>query len=94
MRAHSYSLDLTDELSISAAVNDAVSDLGALTTLVHAAGPHVPMTHLSRVTSPAFFTEQLTNQEAEGGGGGLGGRHSSHSSTPPCLRCVHLRVRW
>ncbi len=83
MRAHSYSLDLTDELSISAAVNDAVSDLGTLTTLVHAAGPHVPMTHLSRVT-PAFFTEQL-NQEP---------RRSSPSSTPPCLRCVHPRVRW
>ena len=60
--AYSYSLDLTDELSISSAVRDAVSDLGTLTTLVHAAGPHVPMTHLSRVT-PAFFTEQL-NQEA------------------------------
>lgn len=60
--AYSYSLDLTDELSISSAVRDAVSDLGALTTLVHAAGPHVPMTHLSRVT-PAFFTEQL-NQAA------------------------------
>lgn len=27
VRAHSYSLDLTDELSISAAVNDAVDDL-------------------------------------------------------------------
>lgn len=60
--AHSYPLDLDREASITGAVTAALDDLGSLTTLVHAAGPHIPMTHLSRVT-PADFREQL-NQEA------------------------------
>ncbi|GAA0733596.1 SDR family oxidoreductase [Dactylosporangium roseum] len=36
---------------------------GPIHTLVHAAGPHVPMLHLSRVT-PARFHEQLTQDVA------------------------------
>ncbi|MCJ0903045.1 SDR family NAD(P)-dependent oxidoreductase [Rhodococcus sp. ARC_M6] len=60
--AHSYQMNLDREGSITAAASAAINDLESLTTLVHAAGPHVPMTHLSRVT-PAVFSEQL-NQEA------------------------------
>ncbi|MGG7101735.1 SDR family NAD(P)-dependent oxidoreductase [Rhodococcus sp. 24CO] len=62
VRAHSYPMDLDQESSITAAARSAIDDFGSLTTLVHAAGPHVPMTHLSRV-SPTTFAEQL-NQEA------------------------------
>ncbi|MFE9881655.1 SDR family NAD(P)-dependent oxidoreductase [Streptomyces sp. NPDC005784] len=51
-------LDLTEEESVAAAVSEAAAALGGLHTLVHAAGPHVPMVHLSRVT-PSRFRSQL-----------------------------------
>lgn len=53
-------VDLTDADSVSTLLDRAKS-LGALGTLVHAAGPHVPMIHLSRV-SPSEFAGQL-NQD-------------------------------
>lgn len=58
-----YRLDL-DDLDAVPAVLDAVArDGGGLHTLVHAAGPHVPMTHLSRV-APAAMAAQLASDAA------------------------------
>ncbi|MBK6009707.1 SDR family NAD(P)-dependent oxidoreductase [Streptomyces sp. MBT53] len=48
-------LDLTDEAATAEAVTEAP---GGIHTLVYAAGPHVPMRHLSRV-SPSEYRAQL-----------------------------------
>lgn len=53
-----YRLDLADPDATAAVVGGVVADLGGLRTLVYAAGPHVPMRHLSRVT-PAQMRAQL-----------------------------------
>ncbi|MEV5611136.1 SDR family oxidoreductase [Streptomyces sp. NPDC052225] len=55
---HSVRADLTDETRAEAAVRAAVDRFGALHTLVYAAGPHVPMVHLSRVP-PSRLRDQL-----------------------------------
>ncbi|MFJ9038539.1 SDR family NAD(P)-dependent oxidoreductase [Streptomyces sp. NPDC102406] len=57
-RVHSLRADLTEEDEASALVGAAVDRFGALHTLVYAAGPHVPMVHLSRVP-PARYREQV-----------------------------------
>lgn len=57
-RAAAYRLDLTDADACADVVTRAVADLGGLHTLVYAAGPHVPMRHLSTVT-PAQMRDQL-----------------------------------
>ncbi len=59
----SYRLDLTDADKCADVVHQVVADHGGLHTLVYAAGPHVPMTHLSRVT-PAQMQEQLRGDAA------------------------------
>ncbi|WP_328552933.1 SDR family NAD(P)-dependent oxidoreductase [Streptomyces sp. NBC_00358] len=51
-------LDLTEEEAVAAAVSETAGALGGLHTLVHAAGPHVPMVHLSKV-APSRFRAQL-----------------------------------
>jgi NAD(P)-dependent dehydrogenase (short-subunit alcohol dehydrogenase family) len=51
-------LDLSKERAVATAVTDAAAALGGLHTLVYAAGPHVPMVHLSRVT-PSQYRAQL-----------------------------------
>lgn len=51
-------VDLTDPQAVSEAIESIVTDHGGIHTLVHAAGPHVPMVHLSRVT-PQKFAEQV-----------------------------------
>lgn len=56
--SRSYRLDLTDLDATGRVVAQAVADLGGLRTLVYAAGPHVPMRHLSRV-APADLRGQL-----------------------------------
>ncbi|MGH3458609.1 SDR family oxidoreductase [Aeromicrobium sp.] len=64
VRSSVHPLDVTssdDCASVLAAVADAY---GGLHTLAYAAGPHVPMVHLSNV-SPAKFAEQLS-QDAVG----------------------------
>ncbi len=57
-RVSAHQLDASDPDACAAVVAEVVSAHGGLHTLVHAAGPHVPMTHLSRV-DPAAMTEQL-----------------------------------
>lgn len=51
-------LDLTDEAATARAVTEAADALDGLHTLVYAAGPHVPMVHLSKV-SPAQYRAQI-----------------------------------
>jgi NAD(P)-dependent dehydrogenase (short-subunit alcohol dehydrogenase family) len=48
-RALAYQLDLTDAAACADVVAKAAADLGGLHTVVYAAGPHVPMAHLSTV---------------------------------------------
>jgi 3-oxoacyl-[acyl-carrier protein] reductase len=58
VRVSTHRLDATDADTSSAVVAEVVERYGALHTLVHAAGPRVPMVHLSNVDPPAL-TEQL-----------------------------------
>jgi len=58
-----YRLDLTDPEAAASVVARVVADHGGLHTLVHAAGPHVPMTHLSRV-APDDMAAQLAADPA------------------------------
>lgn len=62
VRALSFSSDLVDENGVRGVVKQTVEQFGALTTLVHAAGPHVPMMHLSRI-APASYAQHI-QQEA------------------------------
>ena len=57
-RAAAIRLDLSDEEATARAVAQAAEAFGGIHTLVYAAGPHVPMTHLSKVT-PTTFRAQL-----------------------------------
>ncbi|MFI1212966.1 SDR family NAD(P)-dependent oxidoreductase [Streptomyces sp. NPDC020802] len=57
-QVHALRLDLTDEAATARAVTGAAGTSGGLHTLVYAAGPHVPMTHLSKVT-PGLYRAQL-----------------------------------
>jgi len=61
--ASAYALDVSDAARCAAVVSEVVAAYGGLHTLVHAAGPHVPMTHLSTV-APAAFAEQLAEDAA------------------------------
>lgn len=54
----SVACELTDAPAVTACVAGIVKRHGDIRTVVHAAGPHVPMVHLSKV-SPSTFDEQL-----------------------------------
>lgn len=58
-----YRLDLTDADRCADVVAEIVGDHGGLHTLVYAAGPHVPMTHLSKVR-PEQMQAQLQGDAA------------------------------
>ena len=58
-----YRLDLTEAGAPAEVVGRVLADHGGLHTLVYAAGPHVPMTHLSRV-APADMAGQLAADAA------------------------------
>jgi NAD(P)-dependent dehydrogenase (short-subunit alcohol dehydrogenase family) len=58
VRGEALAVDLGDDTACAAAVGHVVETFGGLHTLVYAAGPHVPMRHLSRVT-PAELAGQL-----------------------------------
>lgn len=55
---HVGSVDLADAEAVASTVDGVVEDHGDISVAVHAAGPHVPMVHLSRV-STAQFSEQV-----------------------------------
>ncbi|MGW5385760.1 SDR family NAD(P)-dependent oxidoreductase [Nocardia sp. NPDC003963] len=63
VKAHALQLDLSDADTTARAVDETQQAFGGLHTLVYAAGPHVPMTHLSKVT-PGEFQHQLDNDAA------------------------------
>lgn len=56
-------LPLGDDDEVAAVVDRIGSHHGGIAVLAHCAGPHVPMTHLSRV-SPADFRRQLDDDAA------------------------------
>ena len=56
-------LDLGDETATAHTVAQAAEAFGGLHTVVYAAGPHVPMVHLSRVT-PGQYRAQLVADAA------------------------------
>jgi 3-oxoacyl-[acyl-carrier protein] reductase len=62
--ARAWRLDLTDDAACASTVDEVAAAAGGIHTLCYAAGPHVPMVHLSRV-SPAQFRAQL-EQDALG----------------------------
>jgi NAD(P)-dependent dehydrogenase (short-subunit alcohol dehydrogenase family) len=59
-----YQLDLADAAACRAAVAAVTADFGGLHTLVYAAGPHVPMVHLSRVSPEQFRAQVLDDAVA------------------------------
>lgn len=63
VHASAYPLDLADAAAAADVVAAVVADHGALHTLVYAAGPHVPMAHLSTV-APADMAAQLAADAA------------------------------
>jgi len=60
-RARAWSVDLVDEAATAAFVAEAADDFGGVHTFVHAAGPHIPQLHLSRVP-PALFAANLAGE--------------------------------
>jgi NAD(P)-dependent dehydrogenase (short-subunit alcohol dehydrogenase family) len=58
VRGEAIAMDLRDDAACAATVEQVVEAYGGLHTLVYAAGPHVPMVHLSRV-APAALAAQL-----------------------------------
>lgn len=57
-RIEAARVDLTEAASTADFIADVVARHGAIHTLVHAAGPHVPMIHLSKVP-PEQFARQV-----------------------------------
>jgi len=55
--ARAYQLDLTDQAACAQVVARAAADFGGVHTAVYASGPHVPMTHLSKVAPETFRTQ-------------------------------------
>jgi len=55
---HVGAVDLADGEAVASAVGAVVREAGEVDVAVHAAGPHVPMVHLSRV-GPEQFSQQL-----------------------------------
>lgn len=55
---HSVAVDVADGAAVAEAVDTVVREVGDVHAAVHAAGPHIPMVHLSQV-SPRQFAEQL-----------------------------------
>jgi NAD(P)-dependent dehydrogenase (short-subunit alcohol dehydrogenase family) len=62
-RARAWRVDLTDAGAVADFVDGAAKEFGGVHTVVYAAGPHVPMLHLSRVT-PAQYRAQLDGDAA------------------------------
>jgi 3-oxoacyl-[acyl-carrier protein] reductase len=57
VRASAYQLDVTGADAAADVVDRVVEEYGGLHTLIHAAGPHVPMVHLSQVAPPTMAAQ-------------------------------------
>jgi 3-oxoacyl-[acyl-carrier protein] reductase len=57
VRASSYQLDVVRTDAAADVVDAVVEEYGGLHTLIHAAGPHVPMVHLSQVAPPTMAAQ-------------------------------------
>ena len=57
VRASAYQLDVTRADASADVVDRVVEEYGGLHTLIHAAGPHVPMVHLSQVAPPTMAAQ-------------------------------------
>ena len=57
VRASAYELDVTSADAAADVVDRVVEEYGGLHTLVQAAGPHVPMVHLSQVAPPTMAAQ-------------------------------------
>jgi 3-oxoacyl-[acyl-carrier protein] reductase len=58
VRARAWQLDVASPDGAATLLEEVVAHFGGLHTLVYAAGPHVPMTHLSRI-DPEALEEQV-----------------------------------
>src|SRR5262249_51652673 len=56
-RARAYQLELTDAAACTNVAAAVAEDFGAVHTVVYASGPHVPMTHLSKVPHETFCSQ-------------------------------------
>lgn len=74
-RATAYCLDVTDDQAAAELVDTVVREHGGLHTVVYAAGPHVPMAHLSSV-APSTMAAQLATDAA-------GFFNLAHPALPP-----------
>jgi 3-oxoacyl-[acyl-carrier protein] reductase len=63
VRAGADPVDLTDAEATTGYVTGVTERFGRIHTLVHAAGPHIPMVHLSKVP-PAQFADALSAEVA------------------------------
>jgi 3-oxoacyl-[acyl-carrier protein] reductase len=63
VHASAHHLDVSDAESAATLVGEVAAAYGGLHTYVHAAGPHVPMTHLSSV-DPVAMAAQLAEDAA------------------------------
>ncbi len=59
-----YQLDLSEPDACAAVIDTIVAEQNGIHTLVYAAGPHVPMLHLSRVTPQQFRAQLLDDASA------------------------------
>jgi 3-oxoacyl-[acyl-carrier protein] reductase len=76
-KALTLRVDLTDEARVTQVVEEAVREFGAIHTVVYAAGPYVPMRHVSRLDSEEF--RQTVSSDI------FGAYHLIHAALP------HLR---
>ncbi len=63
VKSSAYSLDVADPDACAHVVEQAVAQHGGLHTLIYAAGPHVPMVHLSKV-DPRQMAAQFADDAA------------------------------
>ena len=63
LNGSAHALDIADAPSCVRVIEDVATQYGGLHTLIHAAGPHVPMAHLSTVAAEDF-ARQLNDDAA------------------------------
>ncbi|WP_327140693.1 SDR family NAD(P)-dependent oxidoreductase [Nocardia sp. NBC_01327] len=77
--AAAWQLDLTDAAQTAEVIGQVAADSGGIHTLVYAAGPHIPMRHLSRI-APEDFKSQMIDDA-------VGFFHAAHAALPHLRAC-------